>query len=187
MASRKEVREAFPEIEELEDEHLQNAVVDLWVDAVEISKYDSVHDIPRSKTTVPAETPERYERLVPHVRDVTRCTIVLVDELGDRFDDSGIDRDLAITGALVHDISKPYESYHATIDNFGDWLGHPYYAIHLLAEADLPLELQHIVLAHTPNTAVEPQTIEAELVVLADLAAVHGLFWAGARELHPTV
>jgi len=110
------------------------------------------------------------EWLVPHVRDVTACAASLAETLVER---RGADLSLetVVAGALVHDVSKPYEFDGMDETPVGDLLGHPYYGVHAVAAAGLPVELAHIVLSHTPLTPVEPATLEAEVVRRADEAA----------------
>lgn len=190
MGSKQQIEEAFPELDEIDDEQLREAVVGLWVDALEQSAHDNIQEVPRSKTEIPAETEEWMERLIPHVRDVTVCSIALTDALEETLD-LGLDRDLVVAGALLHDVSKLYERNQETRDNepdkLGKRLGHATYAVHLLAEAGLSLELQHLVLSHTPSTGVDPQTMEAEIVHAADMVALHGLFYKGSGEMAPHV
>ena len=57
------------------------------------------------------------------------------------------------------------------IDDVGRLLGHPHYGVHLAAEAGLPVAVQHVVLAHSHRTAVEPATLEAEIVRRVDEVA----------------
>jgi hypothetical protein len=56
-----------------------------------------------------------------------------------------------------------------------DLLGHPYWGVHIVAQAGLPVELAHVVLSHTSRTNVEPAFLEAELVRRADEAAASAI------------
>ena len=95
-----------------------------------------------------------------------------------------IDKEIAITGALLHDIGKIYELEITNPDVYtlkGKLLGHLIQGVILLEKKaaeikDFPqkklLLLEHIILSHhgskEAGSPVEPQTIEALLVHLAD-------------------
>ena len=79
--------------------------------------------------------------------------------------------DTVVAGALVHDVSKLAEFDGMERTAVGDLLGHPYYGVHVVARADLPVEMAHVVLSHTSRTTVEPATLEAEIVRRADEVA----------------
>jgi hypothetical protein len=177
-----ELRDAFPELAEIESDTLRGQVVDAWVTALEESEYDSVRDVPRSSHPVPGETSDRAERIVDHVRDVAMCTVAMADFVAERFD-AELDRDVAIAGALTHDVSKVPELSTTTDEAFEDRLPHPHYAVHQLAAAGLPLDVIHIAISHSPFSGVEPNTLEATVVYHADMVAINGLFWAESGDL----
>lgn len=62
-------------------------------------------------------------------------------------------------------------------------LGHPHDGVHVVARADLPVELAHIVLSHTGRTTVEPATLEAEIVRRADEVAAATIRSRATRDL----
>ena len=113
------------------------------------------------------------ERLVPHVRDVCALATALADALDERR--WTVDRDVVLAGALVHDVSKLYEFDGQESTSVHDLLDHPHYGLHVTARAGLPVEVQHVLLAHTPRTAVEPRTVEAEVVRRADEVAASAI------------
>jgi HD superfamily phosphodiesterase len=165
------VRGAFPELDAIEDEQLRAGVVDAWASAL---AENGVEDL----GAVPWFPPEQRrfglegEYLVEHVRDVTACAIGLAETLLDRRGGRlSLDLDTVVAGALVHDVSKLAEFDGMADTPVADLLGHPYYGVHVVARAGLPVELAHVVLSHTPRTGVEPATLEAELVRRADEAA----------------
>lgn len=174
MASdaRGQVREAFPEIDRIEDEALREGVVGAWTTAMADAGVDDLADVP---WLPPAQ--ERLglpdERLVDHVRDVVVGAVALADALVEtRGAAVDLSMDLILAGALLHDVSKCYEYDGMAETEIGRLLGHPHYGVHVAAAAGLPVEVQHVVLAHSPRSAVEPATLEAELVTRADRAAV---------------
>ena len=177
--AREQVGRAFPEIDRIEDDALREGVRRAWETAVAetgISDLASVPWLPpeQERLGIPDET------LVEHVRDVVAGSVALAESLvgtrGDRFDPS---MDLLLAGALVHDASKLYEYAGGSAGgdaesgktDIGRLLGHPHYGVHVAAAAGLPIEVQHVVLAHSPRSAVEPATMEAEIVTRVDRVA----------------
>jgi putative nucleotidyltransferase with HDIG domain len=85
-----------------------------------------------------------------------------------------VNRDLVISGVLLHDIFKPTTysinkngSYSST--HLADYLDHLSLATSELVRRDFPLELVHIVSAHHGEASpIRPRTIEALICHLAD-------------------
>lgn len=181
MTSSEAVRDAFPELAEITDDAVRDRVVEVWRRAVADSDYDRIEDVPwwpPLATDLSGDAPSTVE----HVRQVTGVAATLADAL----DAQGrpLDRDLAVAGALVHDVSKPLELDGDTTGPLQDLVPHPHYSVHLLADAGFSPEYQHVALAHSPSTSVEPQTLEARVVEYADELAVDGLFWERDGELY---
>lgn len=163
------VRTAFPELEAVEDDDLRAGVVRAWATAIEENGVEDFHAVPWLPPTQ-RELGLEDARLVDHVRDVTDCALALAETLAERRD-LPLSLDTVVAGALVHDVSKLAEFDGMEPTPVYDLLGHPYYGVHAVARAGLPVELAHIVLSHTPRTTLEPATLEAELVRRADEAA----------------
>ena len=122
------------------------------------------------------------ETLVDHVRDVTTIAVDVVETLTDRRG-TDISMDTVLAGALVHDVSKLYE-----YDGFADTeverlLGHPHYGVHVTAAAGLPVDIQHVVLAHSDLTAVDPATLPALVVKRADDVAAAAITTTAVADL----
>jgi putative nucleotidyltransferase with HDIG domain len=164
------VEATFPELDAIDDPELRAGVVAAWRDAATdagVTDLDAVPWLPPVERDLGIVG---EERLVDHVRDVTACARALAATLADRRG-ADVDRDLLVAGALVHDVSKLAEfDGHESTPVF-DLLGHPYYGVHLVARAGLPVELAHVVLSHTHRTTVEPAFLEAALVRRADEVA----------------
>ncbi len=160
------VRSVFPEVERIGDADLQANVVAAWVTAMTdhgVSDLSSVPWFPPVQRDLGVED----EVLVEHIRDVTLLSIELGEFLRERRD-VAVAMDTVIAGALIHDVSKLAEFDGMAATSVYDLLGHPYYGIHIVLQAGLPIELAHIVLSHTRRTTVEPATIEAAIVQMAD-------------------
>jgi hypothetical protein len=170
---REAVRDAFPELDAIEDDGLRDGVVRAWATAMADNAVDDLEAVPWFPPVQRALGIDD-EFLVGHVRDVTACAVALAETLLDRRTPE-LSTDLVVAGALVHDVSKLYEYHGREETAVGDLLGHPHYGVHTVAAAGLPVELGHVVLSHTPRTAVEPATLEAELVRRADEVAASAI------------
>jgi hypothetical protein len=182
------VRDAFPELDRIGDDDLRAGVVRAWAAAMaenDVTDLDTVPWFPPVQRDLGIDD----EYLVGHVRDVTACALTLAETLTERRDPD-LSTDLVVAGALVHDVAEPcsaggrttsgdvsklYE-YHGDEETpVGDLLGHPHYGVHVVAAAGLPVELQHVTLAHTSRTSVDPATLEAEIVRRADEVAASAI------------
>ncbi|WP_435063123.1 HD domain-containing protein [Halobaculum sp. EA56] len=162
----------FPAYAEIEDPDLRAGVRDAYALALAETDWDDLAAVPwlpdeQARLGLPDETN------VEHVNDVAALATATADVLLDRRPDLDVDRDLVVAGALVHDVSKLYEFAPGDPDgtDYYDLLGHPYVGVHVCEAAGLPVELSHVVLSHTGRTAVDPATLEAELVKRADEVA----------------
>jgi len=167
--SKHAVRTAFPELDAIADDDLRDGVVDAWAMTMRDNGIDDLAAIPWFPPAQ-RELGLDDESLVGHVRDVTACAVGLAEALLDRRD-LELSVDTVVAGALVHDLSKLAEFDGMAETPVYDLLGHPYYGVHLVARAGLPVKLAHIALSHTSRTSVEPATLEAELVRRADEVA----------------
>ncbi|MGM0399565.1 MAG: HD domain-containing protein [Halobacteriota archaeon] len=161
-----QVREAFPEQDAIEDQDIRTGVSAAWTTAMAETDVDDLASVPwyppvQRRLGIEGET------LVDHVRDVTTIATDLARTLVDRRG-TNLSIDTVIAGALVHDVSKLYEFDGLEDTEVQRLLGHPHYGVHVVAAADLPVEVQHVVLSHSGLTSVEPATIEAAIVHAAD-------------------
>lgn len=176
----------FPEIETIEDGTLRAGVAAAWRTAaeengLEIADLASVPWFPPGQRELGLAAEEAT--LVDHVRDVTACAVGLADACSSRPSLPEPDLDTVVAGALVHDVSKLYEFDGMEPTAIGELLGHPYFGIVVAARAELPVELLHVVLAHSHRTAVDPATLEATIVRRADEVAADGIRAAELEDL----
>ena len=166
---RQQVREAFPELSAIDDSALRTGVIDAWATAIDETEIDDLQAVPWFPP-VQQSLGIDHVTLVEHVRDVTAGATDLASMLVSRRD-AALSIETVVAGALVHDVSKLYEFDGMDRTEIGRLLGHPHYGVHVAAAAGLPVEIQHIVVSHTGRTAVEPATLEAEIVRRADEVA----------------
>lgn len=175
------IPDQMPEVDQISDAELREAVVSVWRNAIDASDFDDLREIP---WTLLYERKFADERLLEHTRQVTRCAESLVDQLSEQ-QETEIDRDAVIAGALLHDVSKLREATEVRGESFKKFIPHPYYGIHLLCEENISVPIQHIVASHTTGDAIEPYTLEAEIVKTADYLTTRTAFWAIDGTLDP--
>lgn len=173
MTTREEIRTAFPEIEDVEDEDVATGVVDAWEIAL---TENGSPDIGSIRWFEPFQTRLGLsdEYLVEHIRDVVAGCVALAEALIERRD-MPLDMDVILAGALVHDLSHAAEFDGPEWSEIGELLGHPHYGVYVVRRAGLPIEVEHIVLSHPPSTATDPATMEAEIVSRVDGAVASAI------------
>jgi HD superfamily phosphodiesterase len=164
-----DVLDAFPELAAIDDPDLRAQIRDCWATACADTGVDDLAAVPWFPPVQRTLDIQR-ETLVGHVRDVVAGARALAEALEARRG-TNVDHDLLLAAALVHDVSKLYEFDGMDETAVGDLVGHPYYGVHCVAAAGLPVECAHVVLSHTSRTTVEPAFLEAVLVRRADEAA----------------
>lgn len=172
--ARAQVRSAFPTVDDIEDDTLREGVLQAWETAMADNGIDDLEALPWfPPEQARLDLPE--ERLVPHVNDVIEGSVGVAEVLLGNRPDVDLSMDVLMAGALVHDVSKCYEFDGTEETDVGRLLGHPHFGVHVAAAAGLPVEVQHVVLAHSHRTAVEPVTLEAELVAAVDRVAARAI------------
>jgi putative nucleotidyltransferase with HDIG domain len=162
------VLSALPEIGDISDGSLRDAVTRVWSRAWRSSGWQRLDEVPKSP-----DLPAR-RTLVTHTRAVTRIAAGITDVVTGLHGVT-VDRDATLAIALLHDVSKLHEFERdaaggARFSPTGRLYQHGFLGAHWMAEEGLPTELVHGVIAHTPLSAVVPQTQEAVIVHYADFA-----------------
>ena len=150
------IKERFPEIDEIQDANLQDLVIRAWLLAMERGGWDSIDYIPFTLLISTEVT------LVEHTRRVTRMAMAVANE---RYD---LDMDIVIAGGLTHDVGKLLEyekaSGHVIKSRFGTLVRHPVSGYALAMEVGLPLEVAHIIAAHSAEGEKVSRIPEAILI-----------------------
>ncbi len=111
---------------------------------------------------------------IEHVTSTANLALALCSSV-EKIYHGTVDRDLVISGVLLHDIFKPTTysinkngSYSST--QLADYMDHLSLATSELVRRNFPLELVHIVSAHHGEASpIRPRTIEALICHLADM------------------
>jgi putative nucleotidyltransferase with HDIG domain len=174
------VRRLLPEVEDIRDQKLGDAVVEIWAKAWETSEWANLEQCPKSPELPHTRT------LITHSRTVAQLSRAMCDSLASQ---NGLDisRDDVIAIALLHDVSKLHE-FARTADGsekseIGRKYQHGFLAAHWMEQMGLSRDLVHAVIAHTPLSGVIPQTQEALIVHYADFADTDSLLLDAGQTL----
>ncbi len=150
------IHKLFPETAEIRNTTLRDQVASVWLLAMQRGGWEKVESVPFTLLVSTKAT------LVEHTRRVTRMAMAVARERGD------LDMDLVIAGGLTHDVGKllEYEMVDGRVSTcrFGSLVRHPVSGYALAMEAGLPLEVAHIIAAHSAEGEKVSRTPEAILI-----------------------
>ena len=153
---RKYIEELLPEIVKIREEELRSGVVKAWLLAAGKGKWEKIEDIPFTLLT------ETKQTLVQHTRLVTKMAIAIAEARDD------LDLDILIAGALVHDVGKllEYTREGGKIKKsaLGKLVRHPVSGYSIVLQVGLPLEIAHIVAAHSKEGEFVQRSKEAVVI-----------------------
>jgi putative nucleotidyltransferase with HDIG domain len=153
---REYIEKILPEVKEIRNEELRNGVTNAWLLAIRKGKWQEIEDVPFTLLAKVRTT------LIEHTRTVTRMAIAIASTRQD------LNRDILIAGGLVHDVGKLLEycrrGKEVVKSEYGDKVRHPVSGYGIALEAGLPLEVAHIVAAHSKEG--EGVTRSAEAIVI---------------------
>ncbi|MEO0122731.1 MAG: HD domain-containing protein [candidate division WOR-3 bacterium] len=150
------IKKIFPEINEIKDDKLKKGVISAWLIAIKKGKWRAVKNIP---FTLLIQT---KKNLIEHTRSVTTMAMAIAKTRQD------LNYDIVVAGALVHDVGKllEYEFKNGQFvkSRFGELVRHPVSGYQIVLEAGLPLEIAHIVAAHSEEGEKVKRSPEAILI-----------------------
>jgi putative nucleotidyltransferase with HDIG domain len=160
------VKNLFSGLAQIDDREIREKVVDVWVKAWKASNFKTIN----SPNQWEPNRDEIRASNLEHTNQVVQCAIAMAKVL-EEIQKIKINLDYLIAGALLHDVDKflIFDSRTAGFSSLGKQFNHTFLSGHLALAAGLPPEVVHIVVAHSPNfSAIEPQSVEALIVRLAD-------------------
>ena len=150
------IEKIFPEIKEITNKELRDGVVKAWLLAAEKGKWQKIDDVP---FTLLADT---TKTLIEHTRTVTTMAKAIAHERDD------LDLDVLIAAGLVHDVGKLLEycrqGQNIVKSAHGKLVRHPVSGYGLALEAGLPLEVVHVIAAHSKEGEVVTRSKEAIVI-----------------------
>lgn len=166
----------FPEIGEIADEALRQAVDGIWRRLWSESAWERLDDVPVS---LKIPYPQRK-----HTEGVLRVALAAAP-IWESIHGCPIDRDVLIAGALLMDVSKLVETSPGPDGpmrtEIGTHLPHATYTAHLALEFGVPLAVVHIITTHSPNGGKPPATLECQILDWldqADISAAGHQIWS---------
>ena len=168
-----QVRDAFPELDYIDNANLREQVVEAWILGLERGGWRDISDIPYAWNIHEISN-------VEHVRGVTRIARETARQQRD-FHDADPDTDVVVAACLLHDVGKCYEYVDVVDEELVD--PDPEYATE-----EIPHSLSGYALAHEVGCPLAVQraiphfigevptrTLEAELLKSANSASSNAI------------
>jgi hypothetical protein len=166
-----DVREMFPEVDEIADVELRRGVIEVWEELWAMSSYSDIDTVPIS--------PEIPIPTKPHNQCVLRMAIAVANEL-ERFHGVKVNRDHLIAAAILQDASKvvEYETKDGVVahSEIGRQYPHSFYAAHFAVLKGIPAPIVHVLLTHSPQAPRFPSTLEGKILYYVDQIDVIAVF-----------
>jgi putative nucleotidyltransferase with HDIG domain len=171
---RRQVTDAFPELDEIADDELREQVIEAWTLALDRGGWRDVEDIPYAWNIHEVSN-------VEHVRGVARIARDSAAEAAS-FHDAEPDADVVLAAALLHDVGKCYE-YVEHVDDGALADPDPEYASgvvpHSLSgyalahEVGCPLAVQRAIPHYIGE--IPDRTLEAEIIKSANAVSSNAI------------
>jgi putative nucleotidyltransferase with HDIG domain len=168
------IQEVLPEIALIEDPRRRDLVARLWAHSWRVSDWADPTD---AYMTI-SRLPEGHDPYKPRWNQIehTRAVVAMLDDMLPTIERSvgcPVDRQVALVGALLHDVAKLPEFAPGGDDGpvetpVGAVLHHAAIGAQWALEAGFEPAVAHAIVAHSPSVSAEPSTPEALLVKVAD-------------------
>lgn len=179
------VRELLPAISRLDDETLEAAVEEIWLEAWDESAWADLAEVPKG---VYGGKPSSRS-LIEHVCAVTDGACAFAETMR-AVHGWAYDRNLLLTAALLHDASKVVESEPGpdgvVVSDLGRLVQHGIWTAHRIMNRGMGLELTHLIVSHTPASRSKPLTVEGVILYYIDMLDSDILSWHSQQPLHLT-
>lgn len=171
---RASVLEDLPEIKDINDRTLRERAVEAWAHALCESSFQRIRDIPGEGN--PSVFTLKRGNQADHLRGIARLAMKIVDEFETSFPEVSINRDIVLTGALVHDVGKAWEFDPRNLKRWTEdpsqtgsaSLRHSVFGAHICLAVGLPEEIAHIALGHSREGQHIGLSTECYIVRTAD-------------------
>jgi putative nucleotidyltransferase with HDIG domain len=175
--TREQVTALFPSIENISNNSIKEKVIEVWYKALHNSNWQNISEIPFYPGI-----PTTSANLIKHTCCVADFSKKAAESLrvANNYE---INMDYVIAGALLHDVSKAVEYDGEGQTKLGSYIAHGVYSVALCLEANLPLEVVHIVASHTKQMKVPVKTLEALIVHYCDHLDANCIALLNGKEL----
>ncbi|MBF0407180.1 MAG: HD domain-containing protein [Candidatus Riflebacteria bacterium] len=174
---RKKLLEVLPEFNEIKNAELRDKTINAFIMAMEKGGWQP-EDLPKIPFTLLIK--DTKISLLDHIRVVTRICIGMADAITPVLTNRlPIDRDILISGAILHDVGKlleyKFDGTGYTKSDSGKLLRHPFSGIQISTLAGLPDSVSHIIANHSHEGDHGKRTTEGILLHHADFTAFEPL------------
>jgi putative nucleotidyltransferase with HDIG domain len=171
---RASVVEDLPEIELINDPTLRTRAIEAWAHALCESSFHRIRDIPAEGN--PGVFTLKRGTQADHLRGVAHLALKMLEEFETSFPEVSVDRDIVLTGALVHDVGKAWEFDPRNLKRWTEdpsqtgsaSLRHSVFGAHVCLVVGLPEEIAHIALGHSREGQHIGLSTECYIVRTAD-------------------
>jgi putative nucleotidyltransferase with HDIG domain len=183
-ALRRTVVEDLPEIEQIQHPTLRSKAVEAWAFSLAHSSFGRIRDIPPEGN--PGQSTLVRGTQCDHLRGVAHLALAIADEFKGKWPECVVDRDVVLTGALCHDVGKPYEFDPVNLKRWAEdpsavgqpTLRHTVFGTFVCLSVGMPEEITHIACAHSLEGQHLGVSTECMIVRQAD-----HVFWQVAAAL----
>jgi len=162
------IRDSLPEVDDIKNEELRERVILAWAMALKETSFTSLEDVDSGG--------RKGFPMIEHVRGVANMALGAAEGMKKVSPKISINSDILIAGALCHDIGGPFQYDPNNIRRWNKEIGlmgspairHPVYGVHICMRAGLPLEIVHIVGAHSPEGDFLKRSVECCIVYHVD-------------------
>jgi putative nucleotidyltransferase with HDIG domain len=165
-----QILKLVPEIEKIKNEKLKEKVILTWEQGIKEGGW-KIEDLEKIPFTLLIR--DLKINLIDHTRAVTNTAYEVGKVLVKKYNDMiGIDLDVLLAGAILHDVGKLIE-YKEVQGKFvkserGKLLRHPFSGANLAAKCGLPEEVVHVIAVHSKEGDLAERTVEGTIVYHAD-------------------
>jgi len=156
----------LPSIKQLSDKKTAIAVANVWNNALKMSPWENIEQA-KFKEGMDDVT------LISHVNSTIECALA-VSRIITKFHKVNFDEQRIITLGLLHDVDKVVEYVYndqneLVISEIGQKIQHGVLTAMLARDEGFDLDMQHMIITHTPNQNMKPKFKEAILFGYVDL------------------
>ena len=168
---RNEIIKLFPKIMDIKDISLREKTIECWKKAIEMSPF-SLEDLDKIPFTLLLDKTDIS--LLKHTNAVVNTSIKIAESFIENYGDKmPIRMDYVISGAILHDVGKVLEfekdkDGKVVKSHYGKRLRHPVSGGIIASEVGLPLEVVHIIVAHSKEGDFTKRSTESWIIHHAD-------------------
>lgn len=170
---RENVRKILPLLEEMTDSDLREKVIDAWAFSLQINGWTAIEEMPGSGMPEASEIGDQSM----HINAVMYTALSIYRNLKKAYNrDFGLNEDILIACAALHDVGKPYEynrterpKWVADDKEYGmPNLRHPAYGVFVCGVCGLPPQVLNVAGYHSPEGRFIKRCAYGEIIHYAD-------------------